>query len=81
MKVDLALMRGRFIGKVKYLLQEFHYVDPFVFIKIMTIFTTSFYGSELWDLQSIECDRLFKSWNVSIRHALGVPNTTHRYLI
>ena len=81
MKVDLALKRGRFIGKVNSLLQEFHYVDPSVFIKIMTIFTTSFYGSGIWDLQSSECDRLFKSWKVSIRHALGVPNTTHRYLI
>ena len=66
MKVDLALKRGRFIGKVNSLLQEFHYVDPSVFIKIMTIFTTSFYGSGLWDLQSSECDRLFKSWNLCL---------------
>ena len=81
MKVDCAIKRGRFVGKVNSLLQEFHYVESSVFIKILNIYTTSFYGSGLWDLQSTECDRLLKSWNVSIRLALGVPNTTHRYLI
>ena len=78
---DNLTTERRFVGKVNSLLQEFHYVESSVFIKILNIYTTSFYGSGLWDLQSNECDRLFKSWNVSIRLALGVPNTTHRYLI
>ena len=81
MKVDCSLKRGRFIGKVNSLLQEFHFVNPSVAVKLLNIYTTSFYGSGLWDLMSSETDRLYKSWNVTIRHALGVPNTTHRYLI
>ena len=81
MKTDCSIKRGQFIGKVNSLLQEFHFVDHSVFIKILNIFTTSFYGSGLWDLQSAECDRLYKAWNVAIRHALGIPVTSHRYLI
>ena len=81
MKVDMSLKRGRFIGKVNSLLQEFHFVDPAVKVRILNIFTTSFYGSGLWDLQSPECERLYKSWNVAIRHALGLPVRAHRYLV
>ena len=33
------------------------------------------------DLFSADCDRLYKAWNVAVRHAWNVPNTTHRYLI
>ena len=80
-KVDCTLKRGKFIGKVNSLLQEFHFVEADIFIKILSIYTTSFYGSGLWDLYSKEVDRLYKAWNVSIRRALSIPNTTHRYLI
>ena len=81
MKVDCNLKRGKFIGKVNSLLQEFHFVKSDVIVKILNIYVTSFYGSGLWDLYSKEVDRLYKAWNVSIRHALRIPNTTHRYLI
>ena len=50
-------------------------------MKLLNIFATSFYGSALWDLQSKDCDRLYKSRNVEVRIVLGVPPTTHRYLI
>ena len=63
------------------LLQEFNYVDRTVKVKIFNIFATSFYGSGLWDLYSSEVDRIYKSWNVSVRLAFGVPCTTHRYMI
>ena len=66
---------------MKSLLQEFSYVDPCVKIKIFNIFATSFYGSGLWNLYSNEVDRIFKSWNVAVRIAYGVPPTTHRYFI
>ena len=81
MKVDISQKRGKFIGKMVSLFQEFHYVDPDVFVKIMNIFTTSFYGSNLWDIFSSDCERLFKSWNVAIRQAFDVSMCTHRYLI
>ena len=81
MKIDCTLKRGKYIGKVNSLLQEFHFVKAEVFIKILNIYTTSFYGSGLWDLYSKEVDRFYKAWNVTIRKSLNVPYTTHRYLI
>ena len=81
MKRDLAIKKGKFIGKVNSLSQEFHYVSPDIFIKILNIYAVSFPGSCLWDMFSADCDRLYKAWNVAVRMAWNVPNTTHRYLI
>ena len=81
MKRDITVKRGRLIGKINSLSQEFFYVSPDTFMKILNIYTVSFHGSGLWDLFSSDCDRLYKAWNVAVRHAWNVPNTTHRYLI
>ena len=47
MKIDIGQKRGTFIGNMMSLFQEFHYINPPVFVKIMNIFCTSFYGSNL----------------------------------
>ena len=47
----------------------------------MNIFSTSFYGSCLWDIFSSDCEKLYRSWNVAIRQAFKVDRCTHRYLI
>ena len=35
----------------------------------------------LWNLNSMECDRLYEAWNVTMRNVLNVDRKTHRYLI
>ena len=47
----------------------------------VVMFTTSFYGSNLWDIFSKDCERLYKSWNVAMRLIFEVSRCTHRYLI
>ena len=76
-----AQKRGKLIGKLNYLQQEFYYVEPQVFVKILNIYATSFYGSSLWDIYSKDCERSFSAWNVAIRMCFDVDRTTHRYLI
>ena len=41
MKIDCTVKRGRFIGKMNSLLQEFSYTDPKVKLKVFSIFATS----------------------------------------
>ena len=81
MKHDVAVKRGKFIGKVNSLLQELHFADPVVLVRILKIYCTSFYGSSLWNIFSADVDRLYKSWNVTIRNVFKLPYTTHRYLV
>ena len=61
--------------------QEFHYAHPSTKVKINNIFNTHFYGSQLWDLFSVEAIRLEKTWNISQRIMLGIPRNKHRFFI
>ena len=61
MSEDIQIKRGKFIGKVNSLLQEFHFVDSDIMVKLINLYATSFYGSGTWDLFSKECERIFKS--------------------
>ena len=61
MKSDIALKRGRFIGKINSILQEFHFAHESVLIKLLNIYSTSFYGSQLWDPLSHSCDRIYRT--------------------
>ena len=81
MKKDCVTKRGKFIGKVNSFLQEFYFVAPKTFIELLNIYGTSFYGSCLWDLYSQDVDRIYKSWNVTVRNVFSLPWTTHRYFI
>ena len=81
MKVDCVSKRGKFIGKVNSLLQEFQFVHPQVFVKLLSIYASSFYGSNLWNLYSNDVERIYKSWNVTIRNIFKLPWTTHRYFV
>ena len=81
MKKDIAMKRGKFIAKVNSILQELHFADPAILVKLLQVYCTSFYGSCLWNIYSAEVDRLYRSWNVSVRNIFQVPYTTHRYLV
>ena len=81
MKLDCVSKRGKFIGKVNSFLQEFHFVAPSTFMELLNIYGTSFYGSSLWDLYSQEVERIYKSWNVTVRNVFDLPWSAHRYFI
>ena len=81
MSVDCSLKRGQFIGKLNSLRQEFYYVSPQVYVKILNLYATSFYGSYIWNLFSKECKRIYISWNIAMRVCYDLNRTTHRYLI
>ena len=81
MRADCLAKRGKFIGKVNSLLQEFSFVESSVMVRILAIYVTAFYGSTLWNLYSSEVTKLFSSWNVTMRKVFELPWTTHRFFI
>ena len=81
MKTDIIQKRGVFIGQVNSLLQEFHNVPPHVMINLLHIYATAVYGSNVWDIQSPGCEKLYNSYNVAIRNILNIDRTSHRYMI
>ena len=81
MQQDCSVKRGKFIGKINSLRQEFHFADPSIQIKLLNIYTTSFYGSCLWEVFGHDCERFYTSWNIAVRNVFNLPWTTHRYWI
>ena len=81
MKADIAIKRGKFIGKVNSLLQEFHYVSSQLLIKLVNVYASSFYGSCLLDLLSKDVERIYTTWNVTVRNVFRLDRSTHRVLI
>ena len=59
------------MNKVNERCQEFHYATPSTKIKINNCFNSSFYGSHLWDLFSIEAEN-------SIVHTQKYPPVLYR---
>ena len=49
MRADISLKRGKFVGKIHSLMQELHFASKDVLMKLVNTYTTSFYGSSLWD--------------------------------
>ena len=56
--LDLMEKRALYINRVNELNQEFHHAHPLTKANINNIFNTHFYGSQLWDLLSVEAIKL-----------------------
>ena len=59
MTSDINQKRRVFIGKINSLLQEFHYSDSNVLLKLAQTYACNVYGSNVWNLFSPTCSRLF----------------------
>ena len=78
---DIFAKRAEFITKIHSLTQELGSQHPSVFIKLVRIYFCSFFGSNLWDLYSLPSNRLFTTWNVSVRQFYNLPFATHRHIL
>ena len=50
-------------------------------MKLIEIYTESFYGSNIWNLFGPSCDKIYRAFNVTVRMTFQVPRETHRYLV
>ena len=75
------MKRAMAVQKNDELCQEFYFCHPTTKLKLNQIYNFSYTGCQLWDLFCQEANYLENSFNVSVRIMLGLPVTTHRYLI
>lgn len=78
---DILKNRGELISNIHGLYQELGNVHPDVFLILVQIYFTSFYGAVLWDLDSPSAKKLYTTWNIMIRNAFNLPYATHRYIL
>ncbi len=65
--VTTTTRKGQFILFLDEICTEFAFAHPKCKSKLLQIYDSSFYGSNLWDLYSKEFMSLCKTWNVAIR--------------
>ena len=78
---DILSRRGEFISNVHQLQQELGDQHPDVFMRLVQIYLSSMYGSNLWNLFSNSAEKLFVSWNVLLKTIFKLPYATHRYIL
>ena len=78
---DINRCRGEFIGNIHALHQELGIIDPYVFLKLVNIYFTSFYSCVLWNFESAAIKRLFATWNTMLQNTFDLPYGTHRYIL
>ena len=74
---DLHVKRAIFFDRVHSIKQEFGYATPRIVCEIMRIYATSFYGSVLWELNSLDHQKLVRSWNSAVKMIWDLPYQTH----
>ena len=79
MEHDINVKRAQFIDEVQNLQQEFYKCHPEVQAKLMTLYSSSCYGSNTWNLFGNWAKKHFTSWNVNLRMIWDLPYETHRY--
>ena len=79
LNLDCDMKRKSFIGQFHELRQELKFQEPVVYIKLINIYLSHFYGNNLWNL--FNCDSLYTTWNNVIRNLFNLPRCTHRYLL
>ena len=79
MDQDIKVKRAQFIDDVQTLQQEFYKCHPEVQSKLTSLYCSSCYGSNTWNLFSTWANKYFTSWNVNLRLMWDLPYNTHRY--
>ena len=78
---DIDLKRREFVGKYHSLHLELGDQSPVVYLKLINIFLSHFYGHCLWDYSHESAERLWRTWNVMCRDIYNLPYATHRYIL
>ena len=81
MSHDLNAKRGEFISNIHSLRQEFGRLNPHVFLRLVSTYCSSFYGSNIWDLSGDSAIKLWTTWNVLLKTSFNLPFGTHRYFL
>jgi hypothetical protein len=70
---DIIARKNSLIGQVNNLLCHFTQLDSNVKYKLFNSFCTSFYGSELWNLDTVEFQSLCVAWRKGLRRVWNLP--------
>ena len=78
---DMLLKRGEYIGKFHSLRQDLGKQFPAVYMKLISVYLLHLYGWVLWDIYSVDAQKMWTMWHTQIRSIFNLPFATHRYIL
>ena len=78
---DCDIKRHVFNGAVNKLIGNYGALAPDILCKLFSSYCCSFYGSQLWDLNSIGFHSCCVQWNKAVRRILNLPYRSHTWLL
>ena len=79
--IDCIYKSSVFIGHVNKLIANFRHLQPTVLTRLFKTYCSSFYGSQLWHLNSAFIDRVCTVWNKGVRRIFNLPNDSHTWML
>lgn len=73
---DIIERKNSFTGQVNNMLCHFAKLDSLVKCRLFNAYCSSFYGSELWNLDNSEIDSFCVAWRKGMRRVWGLPVDT-----
>ncbi len=70
-----------FNTKVNALITNFWFAPVDVKYRLFIACCMPLYGAQLWDYDSVECERYFIAWRKAVRRLLYIPAKTHCNLL
>ena len=81
MEHDANIARARYIDQTVEVRQSFSFASPVEVVRALEVYTTSYYGSMLWNLQGNGAAQFFNSWTTAIKLVWDCPRATRTYLV
>ena len=78
---DIMSKKGSFISQVNKLNVQFKTVPSLLKGKLLQTYCASWYGCQIWDLDSNMVQAMQTEWNKAVRRTLKIPYQTHRNLL
>ena len=78
---DAEIKRARFIQSSAEIREVFKVAAPQEIVKSLKIYSSSFYGCNLWDLSGDKAKQVFTAWNTTVKLVWGCPPQTKTYFM
>ena len=81
MEEDARSKRMAFISDSLDIRDMFAWAHPMQVLQATQVYSTSFYGSMLWDLYGEEANKVYRCWNTAAKLTWDVPRNTFTFLV
>ena len=78
---DAEIKRARFIQSSVEIREVLKFAAPQEIVKSLKIYSSSFYGCNLWDLSGDKAKQVFTAWNTTVKLVWGCPPQTRTYFM